>query len=343
MEVRKGSVDILVYPKPYGWYGAYSESLIGEYLPAAFPSVVADSKAVELALGNFLSNAGEALSPFKGMVFLGELKETLQMLKRPASALRNGITEYLKRSRRRLNKGGKAKIIARAISGLWLEYVYGWEPLLADIRSAAEAYRSFESKQDTARISGVATRTSKTLSEVRGNMPSYMNWIDSSVHENVSRCSFRGEIVLRPSGIQTTFAEEVIRLSGFSLAEFVPTAWELLPYSFVVDYFSNIGDILNSFHGLGSTWIWTTKATTSTATLTVTRSRDYALDATYGSAWFGPDSRWKFTPSRVSKTDYIRQANPALRLPSLVLELPPTGFTWANLLALMTSKVAQGR
>lgn len=35
-------------------------------------------------------------------------------------------------------------------------------------------------------------------------------------------------------------------LFGFSAKEFVPTLWELLPWSFLVDYFTNVGDILDA-------------------------------------------------------------------------------------------------
>jgi hypothetical protein len=35
-------------------------------------------------------------------------------------------------------------------------------------------------------------------------------------------------------------------LFGFTPSEFIPTAWELLPWSFLIDYFTNIGDILSS-------------------------------------------------------------------------------------------------
>jgi hypothetical protein len=37
-----------------------------------------------------------------------------------------------------------------------------------------------------------------------------------------------------------------VELSGFQFRDFVPTVWELIPYSFVSDYFVNIGDILEA-------------------------------------------------------------------------------------------------
>lgn len=50
-------------------------------------------------------------------------------------------------------------------------------------------------------------------------------------------------------GLRTTSSSPTsyaIRDTGFSLRSFVPTIWELIPYSFLVDYFSNLGDLVTS-------------------------------------------------------------------------------------------------
>jgi hypothetical protein len=41
-------------------------------------------------------------------------------------------------------------------------------------------------------------------------------------------------------------AERIVELSGFDLKAFIPTVWEVIPYSFLVDYFVNIGDMLEA-------------------------------------------------------------------------------------------------
>lgn len=46
----------------------------------------------------------------------------------------------------------------------------------------------------------------------------------------------------------------------------MPTVWELIPYSFLIDYFTNVGDVLQALstdtsgvHGLWKTEIWESK------------------------------------------------------------------------------------
>jgi hypothetical protein len=60
--------------------------------------------------------------------------------------------------------------------------------------------------------------------------------------------------------------ERIISMSGFDLRSFVPTVWELVPYSFIVDYFSNVGDCLMALgvDTSGVTGLWRTEITEST-------------------------------------------------------------------------------
>lgn len=319
-------------------------------LPSQTP--VSTSKAYNTALGNFLANANEVVSPFKGMIFLGQLGETLKMLRRPASALRDGFSAYLKRAHRIRDRVGpppirnprgiprwrrKAKAANKVLANSWLEYCYGWSPLMADIESACNAYSTFESKVDTLRVYGKGedreNGSTSTITTYRANFfkdtlttVSYSR--SKSVLKGVVRCDYRG--------IEVTAADEVIRLSGFRLEEFIPTIWELIPYSFVVDYFTNIGTILNGIHALAMNFAWLSHSIKSENI----RESNQRLDEAYvrsalSTAYAGVSQSSR--PSKVITTFYTRSA-PALSVPSLQLELPSSNWSWSGLAALLASK-----
>jgi len=269
------------------------------------------------------------------MVFLGELKETLRMLKNPASNLRNGFSAYLKRARLMRKRYG-ARLATKGIAGMWLEYALGWQPLLGSIRDAAVAYSAYENKHKYYRAFGKGTsNAASTTTSSSGLMGSYTYYLQDSNTVRKTTARIKGACLHRIDGVQTGRATEIARLSGFTLAEFVPTIWELIPYSFVVDYFTNIGDILNSAHGLTANWIWLSASREDKSTLTSARRlNEKLLKQVVLDYWSGGQT----SPLEIEEVRYTRWS-PELRLPTLVLELPALGFQWATMLSLLTQAI----
>jgi hypothetical protein len=52
------------------------------------------------------------------------------------------------------------------------------------------------------------------------------------------------------------------RRVGFDVSNWLPTVWELIPYSFLVDYFVNIGEIVSAATLNSSSVLWTNKTVT---------------------------------------------------------------------------------
>jgi len=219
---------------------------------------------------------------------------------------------------------------------MWLEYALGWQPLLGSIESAAIAYKSFENEYKYFRAHGKGSSDAVGTAETsNGLMGSRTYYLQDSVTTRKTVVRFKGVASHKINDVDSSRADEVVRLSGLTLAEFVPTAWELIPYSFVVDYFSNIGDILNSYHGLTASWRWLSASRESTASKeSKRRLNEKLLKSASLDYWTGGTS----SPQILTVKNYERWA-PELRLPTLVLELPPLGFKWATMLALVVSKV----
>lgn len=185
-----------------------------------------------------------------GPTFLGELRETVRMLRRPAAALyskANGYLDALHHAKR-----ASPKHWTKTLSGLWLEHSFGWKPLINDTLDAAKAYRSL-GKPRQAVISAGATDFKDMTSTL-----SWGNGIYAVGHSSIpgahKSCRARSKawdrVIVRYKGklkAQVEMAEwDNWDAFGFTPSEFVPTAWELLPWSFLVDYFTNVGDILTA-------------------------------------------------------------------------------------------------
>lgn len=141
------------------------------------------------------------------LTFVAELKQTFRML---SSAYGN---------LRRLLMG------RRSIADSWLEYRYGWRVLFFEIRGIAEALAMLETKRTRyMQRSGHSVTNCSTVKEYFSN-PYYSYNIVSDVTVNVSA---RGVVVAD------------IEPPAFRFDP-IKTSWELVKYSWIIDWFVDIG------------------------------------------------------------------------------------------------------
>lgn len=311
---------------------------------------LSDSSANNRALSILVSKARQAQSSFQGGVFIGELREALRLL-RPASwALARGMeTGYLEAVRNRIHKFGKrrdprsrvsgrkttvgisAGQKAQVISDTWLEYSFGWRPFVSDIESAsAEISRLINTtKPESKRVKGASG--SQMTSEVQGNGLSGAN----------------GELLVRlrrTYGVDVRYKAAVkIECSGVNsvrqslslgLQDFAPTVWELIPWSFLVDYFVNIDDIVSAATFPTSSLVYCIKGTKwenvhEALPGGVTRTPSGPIQARQFS---GSAGRSRFKAYGVIREPYVGSL-----VPSLEFKLPGMGTQAFNLLALATA------
>jgi hypothetical protein len=187
---------------------------------------------------------------FSAPTFLGELRETLHMIRRPANALYSKSKGYLDA----LDKAKRTnpKDWTKRLSGLWLEHSFGWLPLIHDAEDAQKALEAL--------VTGNSRKTVVTGSysderDISNTLSGYERG-DGSGSGVVAFQKWRRFHYLHTKAIvrykgKVTASTEMTKwdnwaLFGFTPSELVPTAWELLPWSFLVDYFVNVGDVLSS-------------------------------------------------------------------------------------------------
>lgn len=135
--------------------------------------------------------------------------------------------------------GISRKILKRDVTGkrwskpkdaskLWLEFHFGWEPLVQDIHQAATLCAS---GLPTKKVSASASRTES----FRGSAPAY-EWAVSGGRKHV--CRMQAEVSV--SNPNLYYANQLGFLNPAAIA------WELIPFSFVVDWFTSVGQCLGS-------------------------------------------------------------------------------------------------
>lgn len=230
------------------------------------------SKADARATAKFYSQVKEAQQKLSGPTFLGELRETLRMLKKPAAGLWNGVERYAKdlekanrlNRRRYFKKDPKryARNLTQTAGELWLERAFGWMPFLNDIQGAKDAHNALFEQERVEHLSAggqdMKDLISSSLNNVGFNLSLWMNYRQVDITRQTIR--YRGAVRAQAA----TTAADRLALFGFQPREFVPTAWELLPWSFLIDYFANIGDILNASFTDTSNVIWVSKSNVTT-------------------------------------------------------------------------------
>jgi hypothetical protein len=270
-----------------------------------------------------------------GAVFLGELREAAHMLRHPAEglvkALKGTYLDKLKKLKRQDPKRWR-----KAISQTWLEGCFGWRPFINDLEDAGKAYQEVQSRAVDRFDSIKAVSKDSALRFTRTELfaPVASLTCRGTVRKfDEAICVIRGEVMARA----VTTAMDKARVFGLAPNEFLPTAWELLPWSFLIDYFTNIGDIIENAVTDTSGVAWLEMATV------VSANTDAEVHGDYMANWIPKhtDPKWQFFNVMSSSLKYKRKTVSRsiltdLKVPSLMFELPGSSIKQLNMAALLT-------
>jgi hypothetical protein len=282
-------------------------------------------------------------SHMNGLQFFGELREALHMIRRPAESIWKGLEKYntllskrKKGIRRKLPLARKLNIWKDIVAGTWLEVSFGWKPFVKDTQDIAETIARY-TLPDSHRTRVRAYKEGLLGSSASGFVTAYGS---STVLK--AAVDFRTKTTggvqyicgLRTDGNGPVNSLDRLRnLSGLTLENFVPTIWELLPYSFLVDYFVNVGDILNSAFTSTTGVTWKMKTNRLVTERTVVQ--DPAADASL-SPWVTIGAGGKPSTSRIVKSTIERIPIAGnLGIPDAVFTLPGKTTKYLNISALI--------
>jgi len=176
------------------------------------------------------------------LVFLAELKKTIALLLHPIQNLSRFLDKVKRDKYADPRSSVKALTVAEYLALEWLTYRFGVRPLLSDIRNIVKAvHKPRKTGRKRAKGSNTLERTSTVRRTIDfGRVRQTYDLI--TTHSYTARCGFIYAAEL-----------DVSDFLGFQFKNIPDAIWELISYSFVVDWFFNIGDWVKALTAYAST------------------------------------------------------------------------------------------
>lgn len=200
---------------------------------------------------------------FDGATFFAELRETISMLRRPVLAWERAIKAIQANLRKTKGSEHGSRILLDLIEQQWLQYRYGIMPLVYSAEDAMKALESMRHRRVYFTARGRSSEQTTASATESNNVNSWSWRIDREV-ETVHTVNVRAGIRYYSDRDPTW---------GLDWENVPPAAWEVVPFSFVADWFVNIGDYLRAITpklGVKVVGSWTTTVNTRSTTGTST-------------------------------------------------------------------------
>jgi len=210
----------------------------GEYQHPVIPQGMQNEAVTKalLKIGDQKVNLGENLATL-GMtarLFSGSALSLAKFLKQAASD--QDLRPYLYKAYRELLRGN----VPRHTANKYLEYVYGWKPLVQDV------YALYKLMLDQSKSALLLNGRGASTQQATGGTTTFND------------ASFNSTTILGPCNERATVRASLwaqinpewvgLRtLNQLGLLNPASLAWELTPWSFVVDWILPIGSVLNAF------------------------------------------------------------------------------------------------
>jgi hypothetical protein len=263
-------------------------------------------------------------SPFNGQIFLGELRETIRFLRNPLeTSLRLGHAFEKKLAK------AKRSGLTSAVSDTWLEFRFAILPLLSDTFTILNTIEKVALEKDVIRITSYGERnTLSSSSDVVQPVSSTYFWYLKDV-EQKAQCFIKAGLLLAKLD---TARKGIDKLKDSMLDfELLPsTLWELTPFSFLVDYFFNIGDIVGTpLSGYDALSYYSLSEVQSVKVSVRYSHHQVANPSVFSSLEIASPTSWVYEKRQVQRTGV------ASAIPPITFSLPGSSIQYLNIAALI--------
>jgi len=210
------------------------------------PGLIPQSRAQNIAAGAILNDYKDAVQTFGGLNFAAEAVETISLFTNPLKGMLNKTIGYAR------YVGSVKKYALRApttyadkIGKAWLAYKFGIEPLANDLASAAFAANQLITgklaERNTVTIRGKGLSVENFDLGYSKVTDAYAPYAEQELWATLSsEVRYKGKV--RPLvSVPVDWASIV----GVELSDIVPAIWEAIPFSFLIDYFTNCSEVLS--------------------------------------------------------------------------------------------------
>lgn len=263
---------------------AVLDALIDTYKPDTNPLL---TQAATRALANVRK------PEVAGLVALAELRSTVASLLNPV----NGALRWLarnaptKKKRKRRSKRQELKDSLKDASNQHLTIIFGLMPFISDIQGILKAIETFNPDPERFTARGEASahsfhEVSSTPTELDGANKKQYQYHDT-VNVTVSVRAYQ----LYEASV------ELQNNLGLSLSDVPKAGWQLVPLSFVADWFANVGDFISALTPQSGIHYLSSGYTITTVTA---GQSDYSWTVTYTGPWGWTGSFANGTHTRVT-------------------------------------------
>lgn len=212
---------------PYSFKGSHS------------PSLESKSVLITEAIARARSNS------FDAGTFTAEMNKTIAMIA--------NLKDNVFRRANRIVSAKKDEIRSRgvqAFSETWLEGRYGWRTLAYDLDDIRESIDKLKNSEWSQRTRAYASSSDESFYSTTGT--NKLHYRPTSVYTSNNRSKF--EWVFNQTMTTERRAGAIVELilSNIAFIDPLVTTWEVIPFSFIVDWFTNIGDAVTAYSPFAS-------------------------------------------------------------------------------------------
>jgi len=297
-------------------------------------STSVDLVADQNASSKFLSNYIKATNTWRGGNFVAEVRETIHMLRHPVQSFYRSTWEFAGRVKKLGKIYRKSKrSYAEHLGDAWLAWAFGVKPLIADCNDAMDALNKVKTGtgHDQTIIKGFGRRLSNSQSDPTWsiNTPSSTGTGSSIKYRRNDNVSF----TVRYYGSMNaalTDRETVGQQFGVGIYDVVPAVWEAIPWSFFIDYFANVGEMIDSCRLWSADFGWCNRTVRNSSATTFSDLRVVTPPASGTYAVTG-------SPRFYALSRYVLRTASGVPSPSFHFKMPGIdSMKWLNIFALST-------